>query len=147
MSKPLKVLLPPVFNGHDTSGPTVARPRNCEVGQPYWDENLNQLFVWCGCSWKLANEHLILSINGLAAAEVQRRVEEAGKLRPEEIGDVLPPAPETVVDVAGGDDADDDGSDDGSGSDILGDDDPTDLDSTGVIVDESQIIIAPELRV
>lgn len=49
------VNLPVCVNGFDTSGPTRARPKNADVGTPFFDTDLLLWLVWSGSDWEVVN--------------------------------------------------------------------------------------------
>lgn len=48
-------ILPTTINGCDASGPTAARPKSPDVGQPYWDTDTATMVIWNGSEWAVVN--------------------------------------------------------------------------------------------
>lgn len=48
-------ILPTTINGCDASGPTSARPKSPDVGQPYWDTDTATMVIWDGSEWTVLN--------------------------------------------------------------------------------------------
>jgi hypothetical protein len=53
-----RIRLPSTLDGCDTAGPTKARPKNAEVGHPFYDETLDALLIKTADGWKAANDHI-----------------------------------------------------------------------------------------